>query len=236
MADNDTEDVTHVEIENMSFSNYVIIYTEGLVTLYKCTLHDWIEFFIYKSKNEPDFTYKTAEIIPSTINNNTINIINTSFHGHLYMYLLSGIKTVNIICSDFVMEFYQEGHFVAGNKSVEKVNSHHLTVLNITIINSIFTKYSIRYLSYGRDSLISMKTIHSKFNDSSILQFRGEGYFGTLIEDSKFHECQVVFQQVMSVSMRNCEYEVTDDMFYDNVKIVGNDKFSDQPEGIQRTI
>ena len=41
VADNNREDVTHVKIENISFNDDVIIYTEGLVTLYGCTLNDW---------------------------------------------------------------------------------------------------------------------------------------------------------------------------------------------------
>ena len=77
VADNNREDVTNVQIENISFNNVVIIHTEGLVTLSGCSLHRWTFFFIYKSQNEHDFTYKTAELIPSVINNKMINIINT---------------------------------------------------------------------------------------------------------------------------------------------------------------
>ena len=36
--------------------------------------------------------------------------------------------------------------------------------------------------------------------------------------------------------MRNCEYEVSDNMFIDNVKISGNDHFYNKPEGIRKTI
>ena len=36
--------------------------------------------------------------------------------------------------------------------------------------------------------------------------------------------------------MRNCEYEVSDDMFFDNIKISGNDHFYNIPEGIKQTI
>ena len=232
MADNNREDVTHVQIKNISFNNYIIIYTEGLVTLDGCTLHERTWFFIYKSQHEPNFTYKTAEMIPSVINNKTINIINTRFHTYLHMYLLSGIRTVNIINSDFISSWV---HLVAGNKSMETVSSRHLTVLNISIINSTFTNYDTYYKAYARDSIISMKTLHSTFNNSGIYQSKEAGYFGAVIEDTKFHISRITFPQVISVSMRNCEYEVSDDMFRDNVKIIGNDHFYIEPEGIKKT-
>ena len=238
MADNNREDVTHVKIENISFNknNTVIIYTEGLVTLYGCTLHGWTWFFMYKSQYEPDFTYETAEMIPSVINNKTINIINTSVHRGLRMYLLSGIRTVNIINSDFDGYDYYRLRFTARNKSVDTVSSRHLTVLNISIINTTFTNYVLYYWAYGRDSIISMKTTHSTFNNSHINQRKGAGYFGAVIEDTKFNGSRVFFDQVISVSMRNCEYEVSDDMYRDNVKISGNDYFRYDPEGIKQTI
>ena len=138
MADNNREDVTYKKFENIEFYEWVIIYTEGLVTLYGCTLHRWTFFFIYKSQHEPDFTYKTAEMIPSVISNKSINIINTSVHHNLCTYLLSGIRTINILRSDFISSWHE---VVAGNKSVDTVNSRHLTVLNMSIINTTFTKY-----------------------------------------------------------------------------------------------
>ena len=236
VADNNREDVTHVQIKNISFNNYTIIYPEGLVTLDGCTLHERTWFFIYKSQHEPNFTYKTAEMIPSVINNKTINIINTSFHTCLHMYLLSGIRTVNIINSDFISCWVD---LVAGNKSMETVSSRHLTVLNISIINSTFTYYNTLYMAYGKDSIISMQTTHSTFNKSFIgqsYQYKGAGYFGTVIEDTKFHRSRVLFEQVISVSMRNCEYEVSDYMYRDNVKISRNDHFPNDPERIEKVI
>ena len=230
MADNNREDVTHVKIENISFSNKVIFYTEGLVTLNGCTLNHWTWFFIYKSQYEPDITYKTAERIPSAINNKTINIINTSVHHYLFMYLLSGIRTVNIIRSDFAVDLYKQLWFFAGNKSMETVNSRHLTVLNISIINTTFTNSETCYVAHGRDSIISMKTTHSTFIKISIGQLKGAGYFGAVIEDTKFHRTTIIFLQVISVSMRNCEYEVSDNMYYDNVQMSGNDHFYDDPD------
>ena len=47
--------------------------------------------------------------------------------------------------------------------------------------------------------------------------------------------CRFLFHQVISVSIRNCEYEVGDDMFNNNVKISGNDHFYIEPEGIKKT-
>ena len=240
MADSSREDVTHVKIENISFNDNVIIYTEGLVTIKECTIHNWTTFFMYKNEKEPDFTYKTVEMIPSGINSKTINIISTSVHGYLYLYLLSGIRTVNIVRSDVGSVNFNHNHnnleVVAGNKSVGAACSCHLTVLNISIINSTFTYYDTYYFAYGRDSIISMKTIHSKLRYSYILQHKGVGYFSAVIEDTKFHRSRITFRQVISVSMRNCEYEVRDDMFYDNIKISGNDHFNYDPEGIKQTI
>ena len=233
MADNNREDVTHVKIENISFNDFVIIYTEGLVTLYGCTIHWWIRFFMHKSQHEPDVTYKTAEMIPSVINNKTINIINTSVHGDLEMYLLSGIRTINIIRSDFILSFLE---VVAGNKSVDTVNSRHLVVLNISIINTTFTEGRTDYWAYGRDSIISMQTTHSTFTKSRIYQYKGAGYFGAVIEDTKFHRSQVLFKQVISVSMRNCEYEVSDIIYFDIIKISGIEHLYGEPEGIRKTI
>ena len=210
----------------------VIFYTKGSATLHGCTLKARIYIFLHKSQNEPDFTYKTAEMIPSAINNKTINIINTSFHSNLHMYLLSGIRTINIIGSDLGGDLL----FVAGNKSVETVNSCHLTVLNISIIKTTFTNSYTAYWAYGRDSIISVQTTHSTFTKSYILQHKGVGYFGAVIENTKFHRSTVLFRQVISVSMRNCEYEVSDNIYYDNVKISGNDHFRYDPEGIKQTI
>ena len=232
VADNNREDVTHVKIENTEFNNEVIIYTKGLVTLYGCTIHYFTWFFMYNSQYEPDITYKTAEMIPSVISNKTINIINTSVHGYLHMNLLSGIRTVNIVRSDFGGDLL----FVAGNKSMETVCSRHLTVLNISIINTTLTNCDTLYMAYGRDSIISMKTTRSTFNNSLIYQTKGAGYFGAVIEDTKFYRCTVLFRQVISVSMRNCEYEVSDDIYLDNVKISRNDHLIDDPERIQQTI
>ena len=236
-ADNNTEDVTHVKIENISFNknNEVIFHTEGLVTLYGCTLHRWILFFMYKSQHEPDFRYETAGMIPSVINNKTINIFNTSVHHHLWMYLLSGIRTVNIINSDFDF-FWGSFNLVAGNKSMDTICSRHLTVLNISIIDTTFTMFYTHYMAHGRDSIISMKTTYSTFHKSHIYQIKGAGYFGAVIEDTKFYRSIVLFRQVISFSMRNCEYEVSDDMYYDNVKISGNDHFYYNPKGIKQTI
>ena len=227
VADNNREDVTHVQIENISLNNEVIFHTEGLVTLYGCSIHEMTRFFMYKSQHEPDFTYKTAEMIPSVINNKTINIINTSVHRSLMMHLLSGIRTVNILSSGIGSADlrYKYVSFVAGNKSVETVNSHHLTVLNISIINTSFTDYDTGYLAYGRDSIISMKTTHSTFHNSDIDLYKRAGYFGAFIEHTKFHRSKITVRQVISVSMRNCEYKVGDNMFYDNVKISGNEHF-----------
>ena len=197
VADNNRENVTHVKIENLSFNNDVIIYTEGLVTLYGCTLYAPIDIFISKSQHESDFTYKTADMIPSVINNKTINIINTSVHHHLFMYLMSGIRTVNIINFDVGSADLRFNYlyFTAGNKSVDMVNSRHLTVLNISIINTTFTNYGTYYWAYGRDSIISMKTIHSTLNNSYsyIVQHKGAGYFGAVIEDTKFHRSSISF-------------------------------------------
>ena len=139
VADNNREDVTHVKLENISFNDDLLIYTKGLVTLHGCTIHYFTWFFMYKSQHETDFTYKTAEMIPFVISNKTINIINTNFHDYLHLYLLSGITTVNIIRSDFVPNWLACLRIVAGNKTMEIVNSHHLTVLNISIINTTFT-------------------------------------------------------------------------------------------------
>ena len=232
VADDKRKDVPHVKIENTEFTNRVIIYTEGLVTLYRCTLHWWITFFMYKSQHEPDFTYETAEMIPSVISNKTINIINTSVYSVLLINLLSGIRTFNIVRSDFGGYLL----FVAGNKSVDTACSRHLTVLNFSIINTSFTYFDIGYSAYGRDSIIFMKTTHSTFNKSRIYQYKGAGYFGAVIEDTKFHRSSILFQQVISVSMRNCEYEVSDDMYLDNVKIGGNEHSLNNPEEIQQTI
>ena len=212
---------------NISFNNTVIIYTKGLVTLHGCTLHGSTWFFIYKSQYETDFTYKTADIIPLSIKNKMINIINTSVNDYLEMFHSSGIRSISIIS---VLEV------VAGNESVKTVNSCHLTVLNISIINTTFTNYVIRYMAYGRDSIISMKTIHSKFNKSSVQQLKGEGFLGAIIEDNKFYNSVVGFLQVISVRMRTCDYEVRDNKYGDNVKIIGNDHFYYKPEGIQKTI
>ena len=237
VADNNREDVTHVKIENISFSNTVIIYTEGLVTLDGCTLHKTTRFFMYKSQYEPDFTYKTAEMIPSVINKKTINIINTSVQHNLELNLLSGIRTVNIINSDFFgANSYNYLLFVSGNKSMDKLSSRRLTVLNISIINTTFTKCRTYYWAYGRNSIISMKTTHSTFNNSHIKQDKGAGYFGAVIEDTKFYRRTNIFEQAISVSMRNCEYEVSDDIYYDNVKISRNDHFYDNPDRIRKTI
>ena len=170
----------------MSFSNEVIIYTEALVTLHGCALHNDVDFFMCKSQHEPDFTYNTAEMIPSVINNKTINIISTSVHYYLHMYLLLGIRTVNILRSDFISDLHRL-YVVAGNKSVESVNSRHLTVLNISIINTTFTNFDMFYWPSDINSMIFMKTIHSTFNGSSIRQDKG-GYFGVTFENSKFHE------------------------------------------------
>ena len=137
---------------------------------------------MYKSQHEADFTYKTAEMIPSVINNKTINIINKSVRGYLHIYLWSGIGTVNIIRSDFMTISWLE--VSAGNKSMEVACSHHLTVLNISIINTTLTNCVTIYNAYGRDSIISMKTTHSKFNNSKIAQPKGAGYFGAVIEDT----------------------------------------------------
>ena len=82
MADSNREDVTHVKIENIEFNEWVILYTEGLVTLNGCTIYDWTLFFMHKSQYEADFIYKTAEMIPSVINNKTINI-RTGYRGNL---------------------------------------------------------------------------------------------------------------------------------------------------------
>ena len=196
VADNNKEDVTHVKIENIIFINKVVFYTKGLVTLYGCTIHDWTRFLIY-----------------------------TSVHNVLQMFLLSGIRTVNIINSDFGK--YDNLHFVAGNDCVNTVNLHHVTVFNISIINTTFTNCQTRYWAYGRDSIISMNTTHSTFNNSLIYQTEGDGYFGAVIEDIKSHKSTVLFPKVISVSMRNCDYEVSDTMLFDNVNIGGNDYFND---------
>ena len=238
--------MTHVKIENLSFSKFnndiihrrlsrksVIIYTEGLVTLSGCTIHYFTWFFMYKSQYEPVFTYKTAEMISSVISNKTINIINTNVHHILQLHLLSGIRTVNIIRSDFILSFLE---VVLGNKSVDMASSHHLTVLNISIINTTLTYYATHYMAYERDSIISMKTTHSTFNNSYIGQVKGAGYFGAVFEDTKFYRSRVLFRQVTSVSMRNCEYEVSDNISMDNVKISGNDHFYYKPEGIKQTV
>ena len=129
MTDDNSEDMTRVHFENISFNSNVIINTKGLVTIQGCTVHAWIYFFIHKSQHEADFTYKTTEKIPSVINKRTINFINTSFHGDLQMYLLSGIRTINIVNCEFVKYLT----FVTGNKSTE-TETRHLTVLNINII------------------------------------------------------------------------------------------------------
>ena len=144
MVDNNREDVTDVKIENMSFSNRVIIYTEGLVTLHGCALHGLSWFFMYKSQHEPDFTYNTAEMIPSVINNKTIHIISTSVYSDPTMYLLSGIRTVNIINSDFALRL-KKLKIVAGNKSMETVSSCHLTVRNISITDTTVTNSDTYY-------------------------------------------------------------------------------------------
>ena len=232
VADNNRKDVTHVQIENISFRDDAIIYTKGLVTLYGCTLNAWIGFFMYKSQHETDFTYEIAEMIPSVINNKMINIINTSVHHNLWLYLLSGIRTINIIESDFGGDLL----FFAGNKSVDTVSSRHLKVLNVSIINATFTNYGAYYRAYGRDSIVSMKITYSKFINSVIYQHKGAGYFGAVIENTKFHRRRVSFEQVISVSIGNSEYEVSDDMIYDNIKISGNDHFIDDPEEIKQTI
>ena len=233
MVDNNREDVTHVKVENISFSNRVIIYTEGLVTLHGCALNHWTQFFMYKSQYETDFTYNTAEMIPSVIKNKTINIISTSVYGDLGMYLLSGIRTVNIISSDFVLGYLD---VVAGNKSMETVSSRYLTVLNISIINTTLTKSGITHVAYERDSIIFMKTIHSTFNNGGIYQLKGAGYFGAVIENSKFHKSKVTFEEVISVSIRSCEHAVSDDMFHNNVKVIGKGHFYNEPEGMRKTI
>ena len=116
---------------------------------------------------------------------------------------------------------------------MDTVNSCHLTVLDISIINTTFTSCCTSHLAYGRDSIISVKTPHSTFNNSYIYQTKGAG---AVIEDTKFYRSTVFFDQVISVSMRNCDYEVSDDMFRDNVKLTGNDHFYNDPEGIQQTI
>ena len=145
---------------------------------------------------------------------------------------MSGIRTINIIGSDFGGNLL----FVAGNKSVDTVNLRHLTVLNISIINTTFTIYETDYWAYRRDSIISMKTTHSIFTNSYIVQHKGAGYFGVVIENTKFHRSTVLFRQVISVSMRNCEYEVSDNVYYDNVRISGNDHFCYDPKGIKQII
>ena len=96
--------------------------------------------------------------------------------------------------------------------------------------------YLTHYWAYGRDSIISMKTIHSTFNNSDIYQHKGAGHFGALIEDTKFHGSTISFIQVISVSMRNCQYEVSDNIYYNNVKVSRNDHFHNDPEGIKKVI
>ena len=154
------------------------------------------------------------------------------------MYLLSGIRTVNIVNSDVSSADFRDKYlyFIARNKSVDTVNSRHLTVLNINIINTTFTNCLIYYRAYGRDSIISMKITHSTFNNSYIYQCKGAGYFGAVIEDTKFHRSNILFQQVISVSMRNCDYKVSNNMYRDNVKISGNDHLYYDPEEIRKTI
>ena len=222
--------MTHVTFENISFNSYVVINTKGLVTMQGCTLQTYIAFFIHKSEQEADFTYKTAEMIPSVINNRTINFINTSFHIELKIYLLSRIRTINIVNCEFVKYL----SFVTGNKSTE-TETRHLTVLNISIIKTRFTNYFINYWPYGRDSIISLKVMNSVFNSSNMVQIKGAGYFGAVLEDSKFHGSIIRFEQAISVVMRNCKYDVSDKI-YDNFNTIVNDRFKYEPLGIRKAI
>ena len=144
---------------------------------------------------------------------------------------LSGIRTINIVNCDI----FKNLGFVTGNKSTER-EIRHLIVLNINIINTRFTQCDLNNWPYGRDSIISLKVDHSVFNKSSIQQFKGLGHFGTLIENSKFHGSKIIFQQATSVMMRNCKYDVTDNKYYDNFNMVGNDHFFDEPLGIRKAI
>ena len=226
--------MTDVTFEGILFSDDVIIHTYGLITMNQCTLLNDIGFLMYKNQHEVAFTYKTAEIIPSVINVRAVNFINTSFHESLDMYLLSGIRTVNIISCSFVAE---DVYFVDGNKSVDTVHSHYLKVLNVSIINTIFTGYQIGLRSYGMDSVILLKIINSLFYFSAIIQYEDTGYFSASIEDSKFYKMYLfIISQATSVSVRNCEYEVTDNIFYDNMKVIGNLYLSGEPVMIQKTI
>ena len=90
------------------------------------TLHN-VVFFLKKSQHEPYFTYKTAEMIPSVINNRTINFTNTSFHEYgIEMYLLSGIRTIKILnCefnhSDISFFFYRKQ--INGNRNTSPYSS-----------------------------------------------------------------------------------------------------------------
>ena len=223
--------MTHVTFENISFNNSVIINTKGLITIQGCTVHAWIDFYIHKSQHEADFTYKTAEKIPSVINNRTIYFINTSFHEWLEMYLLSGIRTINIVNCEFVNYLI----FVTGNKST-KTETRHLRVLNINIINTRFTNYYTYYWPDGRDSIISLKVMNSVFNSSYMVQFKGAGYFSAVLEDSKFHKSEIRFEQEMSVIMQNCKYDVGDNRYSDNLNMIGNDHLTYEPVGIQKAI
>ena len=232
ITDDNREDMTHVHFENISFNNYVVIINiKGLVTIQGCAVRAWIYFFIHKSQHETGFTYKTAEMIPSVINNRTINFINTSFHEELEMYLLSGIRTINIVNCEFVKYL----SFVSGSKSTE-TETHHLTVLNINSINTRFTNTDTYYWPYGRDSIISLKIDHSVFNKSNIHQPKGAGYFGAVFEDSEFNESYIRFEQAASVVLRNCKYDVGDSRYHANFDIIGNDHFFNEPVGIQKAI
>ena len=231
MTDNNREKMTQVTFVNISFKAYVIIHTEGLVTIQGCTLHHPIMFRIQQDPHENNFTYKTAEMIPFIIGEKMINFINTSVH-YLHINLQSGIRTVNFINCDFVD---RKVHFFAGDKSIEKEYSHNLTVLNITITNMIFRDSQLSVRSYGRESVISLKVINSSFNHSIIKQQTGAGYFGAVIEDSRFYESSFSLFEATSVSVRNCEYHVID-TFVDNIKIVGNIYVTTEPYISQNAI
>ena len=227
--------MAHVTLVNISIKSDIFIYTEGLVTIQVCTAHARVWFYINMSQHEPYFTYKTAEMVPSVINNRTINFMNTSFHYYLHFSLLSGIRTVNIINCDFVADNNQRVTCMVRKKSVETKCSHDLTVLNITIMNTIFRDYELRYTLYGKESIISLKVINSSFDDSKIMQMKSEGFLGAVFEESRFHKSYFLLFQATSVSVRNCKYDVSDG-FVDNIKIVGNINIPTEPRIIQNAI
>ena len=180
-----------VNISHFLFRRKFILSSEGVTTLYNCTIQSkTFVLDLFRSQHEMTPSYLIRNHILPHLEQSQFKIIKTKFKGepgqevNAFFHLYNGPRQISISgCALSHMRIYVN----IGNQSLSATSSHFgITVLKINIDNSNITDTIVRIHTLSQHSYGSVAMANSVLHGEFVWKYRPGGFVGILCDNCTF--------------------------------------------------